>query len=65
MTALGALIGGVAAYLVLTSHGHHLRTQVTPALDDLVELLRECRRAIRRAQEAGRAAMRHMRLHAS
>jgi len=54
--AVGALIGGLAAYLVFTSHGRGLRTQVSPALDDLAELLRECRRAIRKAQQVGREA---------
>jgi hypothetical protein len=33
-----------------------VRTQVNPTLDELSELLRESRRAIRKAQEVGREA---------
>ncbi|MBM3668380.1 MAG: YtxH domain-containing protein [Actinobacteria bacterium] len=54
--AIGAVIGGVAAYLLLTSQGRHVRTRVNPTLDDLWELLRECRRAIRKSQQVGREA---------
>jgi hypothetical protein len=52
--ALGALIGGATAYLLFTSQGRHVRTQVNPTLDELSELPRGARRAIRKAQEVGR-----------
>lgn len=57
--AVGALIGGVGAYLVFTQAGRQAATQINPALDDLSSLLLELRRVIRKtavvAQEAGRA----------
>ena len=46
----GALIGGVAAFLLFTARGRQLLANVNPMLDDLFDLLGECRRALRKGQ---------------
>jgi hypothetical protein len=58
---VGALVGGVAAYLVFTTRGRDAFAQVNPTLDDLSHQLREFRLALRRARgvahEVRRAAV--------
>lgn len=49
--AVGAVAGGLGAFLILTPRGRWLRRQVTPVLEEVTALLVECRQAMRRAQE--------------
>ena len=57
---VGALVGGMAAYLICTTHGRNTFAQVNPILDDVSHQLQEFRRALQRAKgiahEAQRAA---------
>ena len=48
-SAVGAVIGGVAGYLLFTEHGRTLRRQFEPALEDLAQELSSFRSTIQRA----------------
>ncbi len=45
---VGAVIGGVVGYLVLTEDGRTLRREVAPALEDLVEELTGLRSTVQK-----------------
>ena len=47
---VGALVGGLAAYLVFTTRGRNAFAQVNPTLEDLSHQLQEFRLALRRAK---------------
>jgi gas vesicle protein len=46
---IGAVIGGVAGYLLFTEHGRALRRQIEPALEDIARELSSFRSTVRRA----------------
>jgi len=48
-SAVGAVIGGVAGYLLFTEHGRTLRRQFEPALEDFAQELNSFRATIQRA----------------
>jgi hypothetical protein len=48
----GAVLGGIAGYLVFTDHGRSLRRQIEPALDDVVRELNSFRGTVQRAAAA-------------
>jgi hypothetical protein len=48
-SVMGAVIGGVAAYLFFTDHGRALRRQLEPALDDFSRELSSFRSSIQKA----------------
>lgn len=54
--AAGALVGGLAAYLVFTADGRRALARVNPTLDDLALLLQELRRALRKANSVAHEA---------
>jgi hypothetical protein len=56
VAAIGAALGGLAAYLVLTPQGRHLFTRINPALDDLGRVLEEVRAGVVKAEAAARDA---------
>ena len=45
----GAVLGGIAGYLLFTDHGRALRRQIEPALDDLARELNSFRSTVQRA----------------
>ena len=45
----GAVLGGIAGYLVFTDHGRSLRRQIEPAFDDVVRELNSFRGTVQRA----------------
>jgi hypothetical protein len=49
---LGALVGGVAGYLVLTDDGRRLRERLEPGMDDLLREMRHLRSATEKARLA-------------
>ena len=49
LTIAGAVIGGVAGYILFTDHGRALRRQVEPALDDFARELNSFRQTIQKA----------------
>jgi hypothetical protein len=48
----GAVLGGIAGYLVFTDHGRWLRRQIEPALDDVARELSSFRGTVHRAAAA-------------
>jgi gas vesicle protein len=48
-TVVGAVIGGVAGYLLFTEHGRSLRRQIEPALDDISRELHSFRSTVQKA----------------
>ena len=44
--AVGALIGGAAAYLFFTEPGRHMRDRMEPAVDDLMREFQKFRRTL-------------------
>jgi hypothetical protein len=48
----GAVLGGIAGYLVFTEHGRSLRRQIEPSLDDVTRELNSFRSTIQRAAAA-------------
>jgi gas vesicle protein len=46
---VGAMIGGVVAYLFFTDHGKRLRRQIEPAIDDLSRELASFRSTVQKA----------------
>lgn len=52
VTVVGAVVGGLASYLLFTEHGRHLRQRFEPALDDLVSELGGLRSTVGRAAGA-------------
>lgn len=48
-TVAGAIVGGIAGYLLFTEHGRSLRRQLEPALDDFVRELHSFRGTVERA----------------
>ena len=48
----GAVLGGIAGYLLFTDHGRALRRQIEPALDDVTRELNSFRSTIHRAAAA-------------
>jgi gas vesicle protein len=48
-TIAGAVVGGVAGYLCLTSRGREVRRQIGPALDDLARELSSFRLTAQKA----------------
>ena len=48
-TVVGAVIGGIAAYMFFTEHGRAIRRQLEPALDDLARELSHFRTTLNRA----------------
>jgi len=48
-TLIGAVVGGVAGYMIFTPQGRELRRRVEPALDDLARELNNFRSALARA----------------
>ena len=48
----GAVLGGIAGYLVFTDHGRSLRRQIEPALDDVARELNSFRSTVHRAGAA-------------
>src|SRR5262245_3584886 len=46
---VGAVIGGVAGYLLFTEHGRRLRRSIEPALEDIARELNSFRSTITRA----------------
>lgn len=48
-TIVGAVIGGVAGYLLFTPRGRELRRQLEPALDDIARELNSFRATVQRA----------------
>ena len=48
---IGALIGGVAGYLLFTEHGRALRRQMEPALEDIARELSSFRSTVRKAAD--------------
>jgi gas vesicle protein len=48
-TLVGAVIGGVAAYLFFTDRGRSLRRQIEPALEDFSRELMSFRTTVRKA----------------
>jgi hypothetical protein len=51
-TVVGAVIGGVAGYLLFTDAGRRLRRQLEPALEDLVRELNSFRATVHKAAGA-------------
>ena len=51
-TLLGAVLGGVAGFLYLTSRGRQVRGQLEPLLDSVVDELHEARRTAMQARAA-------------
>ena len=51
-TVLGAVLGGVVGCLYLTDRGRHVRGQLEPLLDTVVDELNEARRTVERARAA-------------
>jgi hypothetical protein len=47
--AVGAVIGGIAGYMLFTERGRTLRRQLEPALEDLVRELNHFRGTVTRA----------------
>jgi len=48
-SVVGAVIGGLAGYLLFTEHGRTLRRQIEPALEDLAKELSSFRSTIVKA----------------
>ena len=48
-TVCGAVVGGLAGYLLFTEHGRSLRRQLEPALDDFMRELHSFRATVQRA----------------
>jgi gas vesicle protein len=48
-TLVGAVVGGVAGYLLFTERGRSLRRQLEPALDDFLRELHSFRGTVQRA----------------
>ena len=46
---VGAMVGGVVAYLFFTDHGKHLRRQMEPAIEDLARELASFRSTVQKA----------------
>ena len=46
---LGAVVGGIAGYLLLTEHGRNLRRRLEPALEDFGHELGELRGTVTKA----------------
>jgi gas vesicle protein len=46
---VGAMVGGVVAYLFFTDHGKRLRRQMEPAIDDLARELASFRSTVQKA----------------
>ena len=51
-TLLGAVLGGLVGCLYLTGRGRHVRGQIEPLLDAVVDELHEARRTVERARAA-------------
>jgi hypothetical protein len=47
-TAVGAVVGGVAGYMLFTERGRTLRRQLEPAVEDLVRELSQFRGTVQR-----------------
>ena len=50
-TVVGAVIGGVAGYMLFTEEGRRLRRQVEPALEDIARELSHFRGTVTRAAD--------------
>ena len=48
----GAVLGGIAGYLLFTDHGRSLRRQIEPALDEVARELNSFRSTVQRAASA-------------
>ena len=48
-TVAGAVVGGVAGYMIFTPQGRELRRRIEPALEDLARELNSFRNALARA----------------
>jgi hypothetical protein len=48
-SVVGAVIGGLAGYLLFTEHGRTLRRQIEPALEDLAQELSSFRSTMMKA----------------
>ena len=48
-TVVGAVIGGIAGYLLFTEHGRSLRRQLEPALEDFAHELNSFRSTVQKA----------------
>jgi hypothetical protein len=48
-SAVGAVIGGLAGYLLFTEHGRTLRRQLEPALEDIARELSSFRSTLQKA----------------
>jgi hypothetical protein len=48
----GAVLGGIAGYLLFTDHGRSLRRQIEPALDEVARELNSFRTTVQRAASA-------------
>ena len=51
-TLLGAVLGGMAGFLYLTTRGRQVRGQLEPLLDTVVDELHEARRTVMQARAA-------------
>lgn len=47
-SVVGAVIGGVAGYLLWTEHGRTLRRQIEPALDDVLREIQSVRSTVQK-----------------
>ena len=48
-TVVGAVLGGMAGYLLFTEHGRSVRRQLEPAIDDFANELMSFRATVRKA----------------
>jgi gas vesicle protein len=51
-TVVGAVIGGIAGYLIFTDHGRSIRRQLEPALEDFSRELMSFRATVQKAAGA-------------
>jgi hypothetical protein len=51
-TIIGAAAGGLLGYLYLTEQGRHVRRQIDPWLDDVMDELQRMRGTVDKAREA-------------
>ena len=57
-TLLGAALGGVVGYLYLTDQGRHVRGQIEPMLDGIVDELKRARVTGDKVREVAREGQR-------
>lgn len=56
--AVGALVGGAAAYLFFTDAGRHMRDRMEPAVDDLMGEFQKFRRTIEKVGDMANDVLR-------